>query len=109
MNAVDVREIRSVLDELGRRIYVAAEETAPYAGSLRRLFLTYALAAHLKGREVTVRDIHDAWATWVEMEELAESVTLLPWDDLSPELQMLDYPDYEAVKRIVGEEDRASV
>lgn len=66
------------------------------ADDLQQLFRLYALLGLSKGEAVTTRDVHDAWAIWMlERGEVHES--LVPFDQLSPEIQGEDQPFVDAI------------
>ena len=57
----------------------------------------YTLVALLKGKETTLKDIHDAWAVW-RNKTVPEHRSLIPFEKLSSEVQELDRPYMEAVR-----------
>lgn len=64
------------------------------------LIKLYALLALVRRMEVTPRDAHDAWAMWVyHVNPLHRS--LVPFDELTPEVQALDFKYVKAIKRAV--------
>ncbi|CAB4151147.1 hypothetical protein UFOVP585_1 [uncultured Caudovirales phage] len=62
---------------------------------------TYALLVLVKGENVTLKDVHDAWAvsinqTW-DHELNGAHRSLIPFEDLSPEIQAKDQPFVDAI------------
>jgi hypothetical protein len=69
----------------------------PDGDGLDELFRLYALLALVKGKAVTTRDVHDAWAVWMtNRREAHESV--VPFDELTPETQGEDEPFVVAIR-----------
>lgn len=58
----------------------------------------YALLALVKGGETTLEDVHDAWSLWANIER-PEHASLVPFDDLDPDLQQLNEPYRDAITR----------
>lgn len=65
------------------------------------LFLLYAVLLRVKGRDVGLRDVHDAWVAWMEMREQTHE-SMRPFDDLSPAIQSEDAPFVEAIHRVAA-------
>lgn len=61
------------------------------------LFLLYALLAQVKGEEVDLPDVHDAWATWVALRG-EQHPSLVPFDELPEATQREDQPFLEAIR-----------
>lgn len=61
------------------------------------LLQLYALLALVKGRETTLRDVHDAWAIW-RNRTAPEHRSLIPFADLTAAVQELDRPYMEAIR-----------
>lgn len=49
----------------------------------------YTLIVFLKGKTATLEDIHDAWSIWRNNTK-PDHKSLIPFDELSPEIQELD-------------------
>lgn len=65
----------------------------------RLLYRAYALLLLAKGEAVTNEDVHNAWAVWAaEYDENHRS--LIPFDELSPEVQALDEPYTRAIRKV---------
>ncbi|MFF4506282.1 hypothetical protein [Streptomyces sp. NPDC001401] len=61
------------------------------------LFLLYAVLMRAKGEQVTVADVHDAWAAWTEPRN-PDHAALVPFDELSPAVQREDEPYVQAIQ-----------
>ena len=62
-----------------------------------RLFRIYAVLALVKGIHVTAADIHHAWAAW-QSERWPHSPSLVPFEQLTPEVQSIDESYVDAVR-----------
>jgi hypothetical protein len=62
------------------------------------LFRLYALLALVKGVSVTTRDVHDAWATWMVNRGEGDHESVVPFDELAPEIQAEDEPFAAAIR-----------
>lgn len=71
-------------------------EALPDCGS--RLVKLYALLAHTKGVNTTLKDVHEAWALW-KTDFDPDHRSLIPFEELSPEVQELDRPYMEAIHK----------
>jgi hypothetical protein len=56
----------------------------------------YALLALTRGTETTLKDVHDAWSVWRNTSR-PDHKSLIPFDDLTPEVQELDRKYQEAI------------
>lgn len=52
---------------------------------------TYALLGLVKGADITLEDVHDAWSVWRTRTSPGHK-SLVPFSELSPEVQALDAP-----------------
>ncbi len=73
---------------------------------VERLFRIYAVLALARGAEVTIEDVHDAWAAW-ECDRKPQSPSIVPFDRLRPEVQRMDEPFVEAIRQVASERLRA--
>ena len=87
----------SYIDNLAQRIHSEVPEDALPEGDLATLFRLYALLALSKGKEVTARDVHDAWAVWMTEQEPSHP-SIQPFDQLTPEKQEEDDVFVEAIR-----------
>jgi hypothetical protein len=94
MNYID--RIASVIHKIAQ-----GEESTPWAQcDHQSLYRIYAVLALTK-REVTSEDVHDAWSAW-RAETQPNHRSLVPFCDLSPEVQAYDDPYRDAINHIGG-------
>lgn len=62
----------------------------------------YTLIVFIKGSSATLEDIHDAWAIWVDSYN-PHHKSLIPFNDLSKEVQELDRVYAEAIRSVAME------
>jgi hypothetical protein len=68
-------------------------------GDTRPLFLIYASLALAKGREVTRRDVHNAWAAWMASVR-PDHPSIRPFDDLPEDKRREDDPFVAAIRGV---------
>jgi hypothetical protein len=54
------------------------------------------------GDDTTEREVHDAWAVWCEARDPGHR-SLIPFDDLTPEVQALDAKYAQAIRLVAQE------
>ena len=89
------------IDELGNKIFweTHTSESDSFWFDDRLLYRAYALLLLAKGEAVTNEDVHNAWAVWAaEYDENHRS--LIPFDKLPPQIQALDEPYTQAIRKI---------
>lgn len=79
------------IDTIAREIYAITEGPGEPGPFDRILYRMYALLALSKGEGTTLEDVHDAWAAWCS-EERPGHRSLVPFDQLAPDVQALDQP-----------------
>ncbi len=78
---------------------------ANYPGEAdERLIDLYTLLVLVKGESVTLEDVHDAWAVWTEPTR-PDHRSLVPFDQLSTEVQELDEPYRAAIAAAAHQEE----
>lgn len=89
---------RNYIDELADAIRrrTPSELLPRDAEDLRRLFRLYALLACAKGRQVGLRDVHDAWVVWM-LERGESHESMVPFEDLPMAVQQEDLPFVKAI------------
>ena len=80
---------------------IAADIGALIPGCEPALLRIYAVLALAKGEHVTREDVHDAWAAW-RAATRPDHPSLIPFKDLSPEVQALDEPYAEAIRKVAA-------
>ncbi len=81
-----------------------AEKTELKVDDHFTLVLLYALLAKTKQATVTPEDVHDAWSLWTEYARgFTDHKSLIPFDELTPEVQSLDNEYVEAIQHTFKE------
>lgn len=83
------------IDEIADRISARVDDD-PLSDEWRPLFRIYAVLALAKGTDTTLRDVHDAWSAYTAG-TFPEHRSLVPFDDLTEEVQALDAPYRDAI------------
>jgi hypothetical protein len=65
------------------------------------LLRLYALLALTVGEYVTLENVHDAWSAWRAVSK-PDHPSLVPFAELSPEVQALDAPYAEAIRQVAA-------
>jgi len=88
------------IDELAKEIFweLNPAEDVFWFGD-RLLYRAYALLLLAKGEAVTNEDVHNAWSIWAA-EYAEDHRSLIPFGELSPEVQALDEPYTQAIHRV---------
>jgi hypothetical protein len=87
----------SYLDDIANAIRSGITPgTFPESGA-DELFRLYAVLALAKGEATTGRDVHDAWAAWMQERDPGHDA-LRPFDDLDPATQAADEPFAAAIR-----------
>lgn len=83
------------LDKIAERIYWLCEPNEMYIND-RELYRIYAVLCLAKGTEVTIEDVHHAWAAWTAGLR-PQHKSLVPFNELTKEVQELDRKYMEAI------------
>ena len=65
------------------------------------LLRLYALLVLVRGEDVTLKDVHDAWAVW-RCATRPDHPSLVPFDQLTPEVQELDAKYAGAIREVAA-------
>lgn len=65
------------------------------------LYRQYAVLLLAKGQEVTLEDVHNAWAAWAS-EHDSESWSIIPFKELSLSAQRKDQPYVDAIHAVAA-------
>lgn len=65
------------------------------------LFYIYAVLSLAKKADVTLEDVHDAWAAWMTQHDPSHA-SIKPYSELSPDVRKQDEPFLAAIKRALG-------
>jgi hypothetical protein len=90
------------IDHIAERINSLVDDE-PLSDEWRPLFRIYAVLALAKGVDVTLKDVHDAWSAYTA-EAYPEHPSLVPFDELKPEVQALDVPYMDAIYQVANQE-----
>lgn len=80
--------VQEKIDELGQILNLPAE-----------LMDLYILLVFVKGAEVTLEDVHDAWSVWKNRIR-PDHHSLIPFDELSETVQELDRKYADGIARV---------
>lgn len=87
------------IETIARDIYRRAEGEGEASPFDRTLYRMYALLALTKGTATTLKDVHDAWSAWCA-EDRPEHRSLIPFDQLTAEVQAMDQPYLYAIHAV---------
>lgn len=86
------------VDALARKIEANLDEAERPDSNALELYRLYALLALVKGREVTLSDVHDAWSVWMTSSQ-PDHPALIPFAELDEEQRMQDSPYAAAIRK----------
>jgi hypothetical protein len=89
----------SYLDKIAAEIQHMAEPGIVPSGRDLSLYRIYAVLLLAKGHQVTLEDVHNAWAAWASESE-TESRNLVPFKELSAHTQTKDEPYMNAIHEV---------
>jgi hypothetical protein len=90
------------IDEIAQAVRALVDPAILPKRDVERLFRIYAVLVLAKGVEVTIEDVHDAWAAW-ESDRKPDSPSIVPFDQLTPRVQAMDAPFVEAIHQVARE------
>ena len=93
------------IDELAAAIRSRVDPAILPKTDVDRLFRIYAALALAKGAEVTAEDVHNAWAAW-ECDRKPNSPSIVPFEQLRPDVQRTDEPFVDAIHQAVQARSR---
>lgn len=89
------------IDKIADRIN-AKTDTDPLTDEWRPLYRLYAVLVLVKGTGTTLEDVHDAWAAFTAGTR-PDHRSLIPFDELTEEVQVLDAPYRDAIHAVARE------
>jgi hypothetical protein len=89
----------SYIDRVAAEIRRTADPDAASSDEDLLLYRIYAVLLLTKGKDVTAEDVHNAWAAWASEHE-SNSRNLLPFKELSLEVQRKDEPYAEVIRQV---------
>lgn len=87
------------LDELAGEIEREVPAELLPAENTKQLFRLYAVLLLAKGKEVTARDVHNAWAAWMQ-ERSPRHRSIKPFSELDARTQASDEPFAQAIRSV---------
>lgn len=93
----------SYIDDLADKVRAEIPEALRPDRDAQALYRLYALLALVKGEHVTSENVHDAWAVW-KSGRSPRHRSLVPFRELSPEVQDSDVPFVDAIRRVAREQ-----
>jgi hypothetical protein len=90
------------LEELAQQIALRVD--APEADQ-HLLHLVYALLVRVKGENITLSDVHDAWSVWT-LAMHRDAGQVVPFDELDSDVQELDRPFAELLVQLARAADQ---
>jgi hypothetical protein len=88
------------IDDIAAKIGALCDMTMEGPRS-RRLLRIYAVLCLAKGENTTAEDVHDAWSAWCA-EERPDHKALVPFVDLSPDVQRMDVQYQDAITEVAA-------
>lgn len=85
------------IDSLAMRIGQSLSEDLRPKEDALTLYRLYALLALVKGRDVTLENVHDAWATWQSASD-PDHESIRPFAELDEETREKDRPYMAAIQ-----------
>lgn len=87
------------IDKRALKIYTEASGDITKPDPLEfDLYRIYAVLSFAKGTETTLEDVHDAWSSW-RSRTFPEHRSIVPFEELTPEVQELDRKYCEAIHK----------
>jgi hypothetical protein len=94
------------IEKVARDIWEATDETEPwYPANEASLWLGYAVLALATGEDTTSRDVHNAWSAWAVVHYDGYHKSLIPFDELSLDVQAYDDLYRDAIRKIAARLD----
>lgn len=87
------------LDKLAAEIQRTAHPDSTPPDEYLPLYRQYAVLLLAKGEDITVEDVHHAWAAWASDHE-PDSRNLIPFKELSLSVQQWDEVYVDAIKEV---------
>jgi hypothetical protein len=91
----------SYLDEIASAVRGAVPACVEVPDDTCELFVLYAVLVRTCGERTTARDVHDAWSAWMGAKDPSHP-SLVPFEDLPPEVQSEDTPYVQAVRTVAS-------
>lgn len=86
------------IEDLARKIESELDEASRPSDRGPELYRLYALLALVKGPNVSLSDVHDAWSVWMSETDPVHSA-LIPFEELDNAKKEEDRPHADAIRR----------
>ncbi len=94
---------RTYIERIALDVYHASgEEDSCWPSGEDALWLGYAVLALAKGTVTTSADVHEAWSAWAAMRYPDGHRSLIPFDDLSRDIQTYDDLYRDAIRKVAS-------
>lgn len=93
------------LDDDAALIRAALHSDAAPPENSDSLFRFYAVLLRVRGEQVSLADVHDAWSAWRVMDDPAHPA-IVPFEELPPEKQEQDRPYLNAIQDVARRRGR---
>ncbi len=93
------------LDDDAALIRAALHSDAASPENSDSLFRFYAVLLRVRGEQVSLADVHDAWSAWRVMDDPAHPA-IVPFEELPPEKQEQDRPYLNAIQDVARRRGR---
>lgn len=87
------------LEEIASAIFAEAHPDEQLEVEQQPLYLIYAVLALSVGKDVSTKNVHDAWAAW-QTSAKPTHPSLRHYDELSPDVQLADEPYRKAIATV---------
>ena len=96
------------LEDLAAEIEAEVPASALPDKRTQSLFIAHAALALAKGTATEASDVHDAWVAWM-LGRGERHASMVPFDQLKPEIQGEDLPFLEAILRVAARRPAANL
>lgn len=94
------------IEDLARKIESELDEASRPSDRGPELYRLYALLALVKGPNVSLSDVHDAWSVWMSETDPVHSA-LIPFEELDNAKKEEDRPYADAIRRAAAATSRS--
>ncbi len=92
------------IERIALEVYHASgEEDSCWPYGEEALWLGYAVLVLAKGTVTTSEDVHDAWSAWAAIRHDGKHRSLVPFEELTPEIQAYDDLYRDAIRSVAAQ------
>ena len=91
---------RNYIEEIAFDVFRASGKTGDMPESELALWVNYAVLVLTKGTDTTSADVHEAWSAWATVHHNGEHRSLIPFNQLTPEIQAYDDLYRDAIHQV---------